>query len=329
MAGRERLGQDELAEHLGRVLVELLDRGALVAAVEEAQEVAAVPAVEGQQRRAPRPGSWPRSGAARRGRGGGWPARRRTSTTLEAMSVFSRSKAARWRSGRQHLAPQPVVRGSGPVRAPGRGPDPGVLDDRRQVDLADVAVPVDRPRGSKQNVGLVVGVRRVPQGEQPVDAVDGLALGVGAVELDVAEGPLGLLAPLLDGGAPLGLLAPQRQRRDSTFSARSSTVLARSSWPCTRPRPGNDHSGTTMGWPVAVVERVLGEPGADQVDQAAGSAAGSREPDATCTTSGRLAGSAVGPSAATAMMAATTRSTGMTSTMPSGTPGNSLSRPRA
>ena len=36
-----------------------------------------------------------------------------------------------------------------------------------------------------------------------------------------------------------------------------------------------------------------------------------------------------GPRAATAMMAATTRSTGITSTMPSGTPGNSLSRPRA
>ena len=36
-----------------------------------------------------------------------------------------------------------------------------------------------------------------------------------------------------------------------------------------------------------------------------------------------------GPLAATAMMAALTRSTGMTSTMPSGTPGNSFNSPRA
>ena len=42
-----------------------------------------------------------------------------------------------------------------------------------------------------------------------------------------------------------------------------------------------------------------------------------------------IAGARSGPNAATAMMALTTRSTGMTSTVPSGTPGNSFSRPRA
>ena len=42
-----------------------------------------------------------------------------------------------------------------------------------------------------------------------------------------------------------------------------------------------------------------------------------------------MRGARSGPIAATPMMAATTMSTGMTSTVPSGTPGNSFSRPRA
>ena len=41
---------------------------------------------------------------------------------------------------------------------------------------------------------------------------DGLGLGVGAVELDVTEGALGLLAPLLDPGGQVRLTAPERQR---------------------------------------------------------------------------------------------------------------------
>ena len=48
---REGLGEDQIAEHLGRVFVDLIDRRAFVAAVEEAQEVAAVEAVELEQRR--------------------------------------------------------------------------------------------------------------------------------------------------------------------------------------------------------------------------------------------------------------------------------------
>ena len=46
-------------------------------------------------------------------------------------------------------------------------------------------------------------------------------------------------------------------------------------------------------------------------------------PDATWV----IAGARSGPAAATAMIAATTMSTGITSTVPSGTPGNSFSRP--
>ena len=49
------------------------------------------------------------------------------------------------------------------------------------------------------------------------------------------------------------------------------------------------------------------------------------EPDATWL----MRGARSGPSAATLMIAATTMSTGMTSMVPSGTPGNSRNRPRA
>ena len=48
-------------------------------------------------------------------------------------------------------------------------------------------------------------------------------------------------------------------------------------------------------------------------------------PDATCV----IGGAASGPTAATTTIAATTMSTGMTSTVPSGTPGNWLSNPLA
>ena len=48
-------------------------------------------------------------------------------------------------------------------------------------------------------------------------------------------------------------------------------------------------------------------------------------PEATCVMNGARSG----PAAATAMIAATTMSTGITSIVPSGTPGNSRSRPRA
>jgi len=69
-----------------------------------------------------------------------------------------------------------------------------VLDDRWQVDLGDVAVPVDRARVEVE-LDLVLGSLAVPQGDQPVEAVDRLALGVGAVELDVRERPLDAAPP--------------------------------------------------------------------------------------------------------------------------------------
>ena len=143
MAAGNDLARISCAEHLGRVLVELVDRGAVVAAVEEAQEVAAVLAVEGQQRRrlGQRAGheAEPLVAAA----GGGWRATSRTSTTFEAISVFSRSKAARWRSGDSTWPRRRVARGLGPAAAPGvvRTRACSTTDGRWIV--ADVVVPVD------------------------------------------------------------------------------------------------------------------------------------------------------------------------------------------
>ncbi len=87
----------------------------------------------------------------------------------------------------------------------------------------DVVVPVDDPRVDARTSRRSSGARDVVQGEQVVDAVDRLALGVGAVQLDVGERPLGQLALLLDLARPLGLLAPQGQRLQTTARPGSSS----------------------------------------------------------------------------------------------------------
>ena len=151
------------AEQLAGVLVDLVDRGVLVAAVEVAQEVAAVLAVEGQQRRAPRPSV--RSDEAERGRrraGGGWRATSSAPPRCDAISVFSRSNAASWRSGASTWLAQAVLAGSGRCVRPAWCCTRAWLDDRRQVDLGGRSGPSRSTRGSKQNVALVVGVERRP-----------------------------------------------------------------------------------------------------------------------------------------------------------------------
>ncbi len=105
--------------------------------------------------------------------------------------------------------------------------------------------------GSKQNAARSSVVQPVPQGEQPVDPVEGLGLGVGAVELDVAEGPVGQGRAAPRGAAIHSACRPRIGQRAETRSARAMALVARCSWRWTRPRPGNDHSGTTMGWPSA------------------------------------------------------------------------------
>ena len=53
--------------------------------------------------------------------------------------------------------------------------------------------------------GAVGFVESGLEGEQAIEAVAGLALGVGAVQLDVAERSFGLLAFFLQHSAELGL----------------------------------------------------------------------------------------------------------------------------
>ena len=132
---------------------DLLDRCVLVAAVEVAQEVAAVDAVELQQ-----PG---RLG-------------QRAQDVADALVAIEAARgqprvAGRPRCWRSACSPGRRRRRCGPARAPAcaAGPcgrcvrlrrgrlDPGVLHDRRQVDRADVRRPVDGPR--IEGEGLPVG----------------------------------------------------------------------------------------------------------------------------------------------------------------------------
>ena len=208
-AGRERLGQQQVAEHLGGVGLELVDRRLVEAAVEVAQEVAAVAPVERQQRRGldQRLHHVAQPVVAGQAPGGQPRVRGHDVAGDERVLQVEDGEVA---LGGEHLAPQPV----GPVldRAPARRrAHPGVLHDRGQVNVVHVGGPVDHPGVEAEGgpVGLVQGREA---GQQPLDAVDRLALGVGAVQLDVAEGALGLLALLLQLGRPAGLPAPQGQR---------------------------------------------------------------------------------------------------------------------
>ena len=176
-------------------------------------------------------------------------------------------------------------------------------------------------RGSKSNAAWSAGVEAVPHRHQVVDLVDRLALGVEAVQLDVLERPLDLRRAWLSSLAANSACLPRSGSACSTCSPRSITVLARLQLPlhpaaageaATRARrsagPRLSYSGCSVNQPLTLSTSVryfsgLMPPRRDLGDRAAPRS---------------------GPSAATAMIAATTRSTGITSTVPSGTPGNSL-----
>ena len=247
-AGGERLGQDQVAEHLVGVGRDLIDRRARVAPVEVAQEVAAIALVEREQRRRLRQQrrdephtvvGW--EAAARDPR-----VRRDDVRRDQRVLEVERGDVA---VGGEDLPSQARPRGSRPCGRPascGRG------RARRSTAGGSPARSWSQSmtRGSKQNVVAVGRVERCHAREQVVHAVDGLALGVRAVELDVPERALGLLALVLERRRPPRLAAAQRQRVAARPRCGRSTSLARSSWRCTRPRPGKDHSGTTIGWPA-------------------------------------------------------------------------------
>ena len=145
-----------------------------------------------------------------------------------------------------------AVDGPSPAR-PAVVCDPGVLDDRRQVDVVHVDGPVDHGRVEANSRLVGSGGRASHSSSRRSTPEDGLGLGVGAVQLDVAEGPLGLPRAAPRAGPPARPGGPGRAARCSTFSARASVVLARCSWRCTRPRPGKDHSGHDDGLALVVV----------------------------------------------------------------------------
>ena len=268
--GRERLGEDEVAEHLGRVGVDLVDRGVLEAAVEVAQEVAAVAAVERQQggrfeQRAcsdePRRGRRCCRRRRREPRVGGHDVRR----DERVLEVERRELAG----GVEHLRAQALAaRWARPWRR-ARSWHAAWCTTVGRWTSCDVVRPVD-DAGIEREVALVVGVERLPEPEQAIEAVDRLALGVRAVELDVAEGAVerARASPRARRRTPPGGRAAAATRR--SFSARASAACARGRAVARRrPRPGNAHSDTAMAWPAVVVERVLGEPLAHEVDEAA------------------------------------------------------------
>ncbi len=182
----ERLGHDDLAEHLAGVGLDLLDGRVLVAAVEVAQEVAAVGAVELQQ-------AGPLDERAQHvadAFGGVEAAGGEPRVALDdvrgdqrVLEVERHDLALRV----EHLLAQPG-HPVGRLRGARCGLDAGVLDDRRQVDLGDVGRPVDRA-GVEVERRPVVVVELAPREHQVVDLVDRLALGVQAVQLDVLERP--------------------------------------------------------------------------------------------------------------------------------------------
>ena len=185
----ERPGDEEVAEHLGAVRVDAVHVGPLETPVEVAQEVAAVLAVQCQQpgRLAERagheaeavevvefPGGEPRV-AGHHVRGD-----QRVLQVEHGQVPF----------GRQHLAAQPGrARAAAARTGAGSHLQTGLLHHRRQVDPLHVVGPVD-DGGIEAEPGPVVAVDPVPELHQPVELVDRLALGVGAVQLDVLVGPL-------------------------------------------------------------------------------------------------------------------------------------------
>ena len=178
--------------------------------------------------------------------------------------MFSRSKAARWRSGDKMARRERFV-AARHRRATRRGPHPGVLDDRGQVHVVDVRRPGDHAGVEAERLS----VRRclsLPQGDEAVDAEVGLGLGVGAVQLGVPEGALGLGAPLLDARGEIGTLAPHREGAQDPLGGaerfRGALQLALDA-AAARERPLRHHDGL----PVGVIERVIGEPRPNQVDQ--------------------------------------------------------------
>ena len=179
--------------------------------------------------------------------------------------MFSRSKAASWRWG-ERTARRPRSARDGPSRRPPLE-HPGLDDDGGEVDGLYVGGPVDGARVEPEVVA-VAPVHLGPQLEEAIDAEEGLGLGVGAVELDVAQSPVGLVALLLQSGRQRRLPAPHGEGAEHPLgrAQRAPGPLELALYP-TPAREGP--LGHDDGLPVGVVHGVLGEVGPHQVDELA------------------------------------------------------------
>ena len=142
---------------------------------------------------------------------------------------------------------------------------PGVLDNRRQVDLVHVLVPVDGA-GIELEAVVVDLVERAPELHQVVDPVAGVGLGVRAVELDVAQSTFGEGMTILNPGGQLRLCPPDRQGSEQLLRKAHHRVgppqLSLDPTPA-----GERPFGHADGLAALVVERVPLEEVGRQLDQ--------------------------------------------------------------
>ncbi len=251
----EGAGEQLAVKELPRVRPQLRHGRALEAPVERAQKVPPVTSVQSQQPGSP-PDELGHEARPLRGRevaagepGVGVDDVRGEQRVLQV-------EHSEMPIGRQDGSPLPF----GPLvhdRLAGFRPHAGVLEHRGKVHVVDVVVPVD-DTGIEGEVHPVVAVARVPQLEEVVDPVARVGLGVGAVQRDVSEGPLGHHVSILDLGSQLRLLPPDRQGSDHPFRDRHGRVGALE-LPLHPPAAGEGPVRHVDGLPAVVVERVLPE----------------------------------------------------------------------
>ena len=237
----------QVAEHLGRRPRRAGRPARLVAPVEVAEEVAAVAPVEGEQRRGlgQRPQREAEPVVAGEAPGGQPRVRGHDVRGDEGVLEVEGGEVA---VGRQHLA-----RGAGRPRSRPSGRRRSVrtracCDHRRQVDVVDVGGPVDDPgvEAERRLVGVVERARsgraggrrrRSPRTRRRRRRARRSRGPARPPPASPRAGPT--TRPACPAGAGAG--GPSRPARGWSWPG--------SSWPWTRPRPGNDHSGTTIGWP--------------------------------------------------------------------------------
>ncbi len=248
-AGRERPGQDQMVEQLDAVGAQLVSRRSFVAPVERAQEVAAVLPIEEKQPR----GTAQEIGHEPHPLGGVEVPRGEPGVGLD--HVGGDERVLEVEGGQVPVGGEDVGQGSVLTARLARSTCrrsayPGVLDDGWKVDVADVRVPVARRKGRSRKRPD----RRRPGGPT-VRSADRPGIGPPSrCRRRTARHSRGPGRPA--DGAPRGRRSSRPAGHGwatipTTRSARSMVRVARASCRRTRPRPGNDQAGTTMGWPSA------------------------------------------------------------------------------